>query len=246
MGSEPVMHFPLSREQHAALEAMGIPVWVRRESENSVVIDGDIIPVNDGTKTDVVAPADVDQLDWQALQQTVQNCSACGLHEGRTQAVFGIGNHQADWLFVGEAPGAEEDKQGEPFVGRAGQLLNSMLAALNLDREQVYIANVLKCRPPLNRDPQMAEVEQCEPYLLRQIQLIQPKIIVALGRFAAHSLLRTELAVGRLRNQQHDYHGTPLVVTYHPAYLLRNPADKKKVWDDLCLARSIAQPVVQQ
>lgn len=235
------MHFPLSREQQDALDAMGIPVWVRRERENSVVVDGETKSFKDSTEADVVAPAAVDQLDWQALQLAVQNCSACGLREGRTHAVFGVGNQQADWLFVGEAPGAEEDKQGEPFVGRAGQLLNAMLAALNLNREQVYIANVLKCRPPLNRDPQMVEVEQCEPYLLRQIQLIQPKIIVALGRFAAHSLLRTELAVGRLRNQQHDYHGTPLVVTYHPAYLLRNPADKKKVWDDLCLARSVVQ-----
>jgi len=235
------MPFQLSRSQQAALDAMGIPVWLRRESDNSVDNSKEIIPSIARTEPDVVATASVNGFDWQALEQAVQVCSACELHAGRTNAVFGVGNQTADWLFVGEAPGAEEDKQGEPFVGRAGQLLNAMLAALNLSRDQVYIANVLKCRPPLNRDPQMAEVEQCEPYLLRQIQLIQPKIIVALGRFAAHSLLRTELAVGRLRNQQHDYHGIPLVVTYHPAYLLRNPADKKKVWDDLCLARTVVQ-----
>jgi DNA polymerase len=235
------MRFQLSRDQQAALDAMDIPVWLRRESANTVDMPEEILPSTDRVEADVAAPAAVDKLDWRELEHAVHACSACELHAGRSNAVFGVGNQQADWLFVGEAPGAEEDKQGEPFVGRAGQLLNAMLVAMNLSREQVYIANVLKCRPPLNRDPQMAEVEQCEPYLLRQIQLIQPKIIVALGRFAAHSLLRTELAVGRLRNQQHDYHGTPLVVTYHPAYLLRNPADKKKVWDDLCLARSVVQ-----
>ena len=235
------MRFQLSRNQQAALDAMGIPVWLRRESADSVDMPEEMLPSPGRVEPDAAASAAVGMLEWQALQQAVETCSACELHTGRSNAVFGVGNQQADWLFVGEAPGAEEDKQGEPFVGRAGQLLNAMLAALNLNREQVYIANVLKCRPPLNRDPQMAEVEQCEPYLLRQIQLIQPRIIIALGRFAAHSLLRTELAVGRLRNQQHDYHGTPLVVTYHPAYLLRNPADKKKVWGDLCLARSVVQ-----
>jgi DNA polymerase len=144
-------------------------------------------------------------------------------------------------MFVGEAPGADEDARGEPFVGRAGQLLNAMLFAVGLKREEVYIANVLKCRPPGNRDPQPNEVEQCEPYLLRQIELIRPRLIVALGRHAAHSLLKTELPLARLRGQRHDYHGTPLIVTYHPAYLLRSPGDKRKAWEDLCLARRIIE-----
>jgi DNA polymerase len=142
-------------------------------------------------------------------------------------------------MFVGEAPGADEDRLGEPFVGRAGQLLNAMLAALGLRREEVYIANVLKCRPPNNRDPQADEVEQCEPYLIRQIELIQPKLIVALGRHAAHSLLKTDLALARLRGQRLSYQNIPLVVTYHPAYLLRTPSDKRKAWEDLRRARAL-------
>jgi DNA polymerase len=141
-------------------------------------------------------------------------------------------------MFIGEAPGADEDRQGEPFVGRAGQLLNAILFAMGLKREEVYICNVLKCRPPGNRDPQPEEVAQCEPYLIRQIELIRPQLIVALGRHAAHSLLKTEVPLGKLRGQKLSYHGTPLFVTYHPAYLLRNPADKRKVWDDLCRART--------
>ena len=144
-------------------------------------------------------------------------------------------------MFIGEAPGADEDAQGEPFVGRAGQLLNAMIAALGLKREAVYIANVLKCRPPNNRDPQPGEVEQCESYLVRQIALIQPKLIVALGRHAAHSLLRTDLALARLRGQVLSYQNIPLVVTYHPAYLLRTPSDKRKAWEDLCRARTVVQ-----
>lgn len=228
------MALNLSRQQRAALATLNIPVWQKREQS---AVPGDQ-PVTAPPEADVPIVS-IGGLDWHSLEQQVKQCTACELSEGRTQAVFGTGNRDADWLFVGEAPGAEEDKQGEPFVGRAGQLLNAMLAAIGLQRNEIYIANVLKCRPPLNRDPQMREVIKCEPFLQRQIALIQPKIIVALGRFAAHSLLRTDLAVGRLRNQQHDYHGSPLIVTYHPAYLLRNPADKKKVWQDLCLARSV-------
>jgi DNA polymerase len=178
---------------------------------------------------------------WDALEQEVRTCTKCPLHQGRTQAVFGVGSRQAEWLFIGEAPGVQEDRQGEPFVGRAGPLLNAMLFALGLAREQVYIANVLKCRPPNNRDPLPEEVACCEPYLLRQIALLNPRLIVALGRHAAHSLLRTELPLTRLRGRRMSYHGIPLVVTYHPAYLLRNPVDKRKVWDDLCLARSIVE-----
>lgn len=142
---------------------------------------------------------------------------------------------------MGEAPGADEDRQGEPFVGRAGQLLNAMLAALGLKREEVYIANVLKCRPPNNRDPRPAEVAHCEPYLVRQIELIKPSIIVTLGRHAAHSLLKTDKALGKLRGIKYDYHGIPLITTYHPAYLLRTPQDKRKAWDDLKLAKSIVE-----
>jgi DNA polymerase len=142
-------------------------------------------------------------------------------------------------MFIGEAPGADEDRQGEPFVGRAGQLLNAMIEAIGLKREEVYIANILKCRPPGNRDPQPNEVESCEPYLMRQIELIHPRLIVALGRHAAHSLLKTEAPLARLRGQRLAYRGTPLVVTFHPAYLLRNPIDKRRAWDDLCLARKI-------
>ncbi|MHB8549751.1 MAG: uracil-DNA glycosylase [Acidiferrobacterales bacterium] len=180
-------------------------------------------------------------MGWEALEQAVSGCAKCDLHRGRTRTVFGTGNRHARWMFIGEAPGSEEDRQGEPFVGRAGQLLNAMLFATGLGREEVYIANVLKCRPPNNRDPQPDEVQHCEPYLVRQIELIQPQMIVALGRHAAHSLLRTELALGKLRGQLLHYHGIPLIVTYHPAYLLRNPADKRKAWEDLCLARRLME-----
>lgn len=181
-------------------------------------------------------------MDWAPLQRAVAACTQCRLHATRTQTVFGVGNPRARWLFVGEAPGADEDRQGEPFVGRAGQLLNAMLYAIGLKREDVYIANVLKCRPPGNRDPQPDEVAHCEPYLIRQIALIQPRLIVALGRHAAHSLLKTEIALARLRGQRLAYHDIPLVVTYHPAYLLRTPGDKRRVWDDLRFAQSIVEP----
>jgi len=187
--------------------------------------------------TDAVA---CDTNAWDELERTVSACTKCRLHATRTQTVFGVGSRAAQWLFVGEAPGADEDRKGEPFVGRAGQLLNAMLFALGLKREDVYIANVLKCRPPGNRDPQPDEVGHCEPYLVRQIALIRPRLIVALGRHAAHSLLKTEAPLARLRGQRLSYHGTPLIVTYHPAYLLRNPADKRRAWDDLCLARTVA------
>ena len=178
-------------------------------------------------------------LDWSSLEVAVSGCIKCPLHTTRTQTVFGIGNRKAQWMFIGEAPGADEDAKGEPFVGRAGQLLNGMIAALGLKREAVFIANLLKCRPPNNRDPQPGEVEQCEPYLVRQIALIQPKVIIALGRHAAHSLLKTDLALARLRGQVLSYQDIPLVVTYHPAYLLRTPSDKRKAWEDLCRARNL-------
>ncbi|HEU4709691.1 MAG TPA: uracil-DNA glycosylase [Methylophilaceae bacterium] len=182
-------------------------------------------------------PETILQMDWPALEQAVEHCPACNLCQTRTQTVFGVGDRNADWLFVGEAPGAEEDKRGEPFVGQAGKLLDNMLAAIKLKRgENVYIANVLKCRPPDNRDPHGEEVAQCSPYLMRQVDLIKPKLIVALGKFAAQSLLDSDDSIASLRGKLHDYKGVPVIVTYHPAYLLRNMADKAKAWEDLCFA----------
>ena len=220
------------------LDAMGIPVWERLALSVAPVAD---VPVKQtATPTPAVHPHPAEASpEWDALAEEVRRCTKCALHSTRTQTVFGVGNRRAQWMFVGEAPGADEDRQGEPFVGAAGKLLNAMLAALGLKREEVFIANVLKCRPPNNRDPQANEVEHCEPYLIRQIELIQPKLIVALGRHAAHSLLKTDLALARLRGQPHSYQNIPLVVTYHPAYLLRTPSDKRKAWDDLRRARAI-------
>lgn len=205
----------------------------------------------------------VTALDWPGLQAAVQGCQACGLCQGRTQAVFGVGPEAeagpapVDWLVVGEAPGEQEDLRGEPFVGPAGQLLDQMLKALGLQRRAqgqyaghplrgVYVANVIKCRPPGNRNPTPEEVAQCAPYLHRQIELLKPKIILALGKFAAHTLLAATVPevhaqpLGRLRGQVHHYRGVPVVVSYHPAYLLRNLPDKAKAWDDLCLAHGVA------
>lgn len=177
-------------------------------------------------------------LDWEALTETILACRDCALCEQRTQAVPGVGDVQADWLFVGEGPGAEEDARGEPFVGKAGKLLDAMLAAIDLRRgDNVYIANAVKCRPPLNRTPEAEELAACFPYLARQIELIRPKLIVALGRPAAQALLNTDIRIASARGRCFDYHGTPVIVTYHPAYLLRNPLDKAKAWEDLCFAR---------
>ncbi len=189
------------------------------------------------------APQAPDALDWTALRARVTGCTACELHKTRTQTVFGVGNPQADWLVIGEAPGADEDRQGEPFVGRAGQLLNSMLRAIGMPREQVYIANILKCRPPGNRDPKPEEASCCTPFLHRQIALIRPKVILAVGRIAAQNLLATTVPIARLRGQVHHYGplSTPLVITYHPAYLLRSPGEKRKAWIDLKFARSVLE-----
>ncbi len=182
-------------------------------------------------------------MSWEALQAAVSGCQACPLHETRTQTVFGTGSEQAQWMFVGEAPGAEEDRQGEPFVGRAGQLLNAMLTATSQERRSVYIANILKCRPPRNRDPSAAEVGQCSPYLIRQINIVAPKLLIALGRIAAQRLLQTDAPLGRLRGKVHEYdtgeRRVPLIVTYHPAYLLRSPRQKAKAWEDLRLAMDL-------
>ncbi len=188
------------------------------------------------------AAVDGPPLDWAALREAVAGCTACNLCQGRQQTVFGVGNEQAHWMIVGEAPGEQEDRQGEPFVGKSGQLLDNMLRALGLGRgtaepaHQVYIANAVKCRPPGNRNPQPDELACCEPFLARQVQLVRPRIILAMGRFAVQSLLRSSEPIGRLRGRVHTYLGVPLIVTYHPAYLLRNPLDKARAWDDLCLA----------
>ncbi len=177
----------------------------------------------------------------QALKQIVATCTLCELHKTRTQTVFGTGSPTADWLIIGEAPGADEDRKGEPFVGRAGQLLTNMLRAIGLAREEVYIANVLKCRPPKNRDPQQSEIACCQPYLRQQIDFIQPKVILALGRIAAQSLLNTDIPIGRMRGKKYTYEDTqiPVVATYHPAYLLRSPQQKRKAWEDLKFALQI-------
>ncbi len=224
------------------LQAMGIVEWQRREPAAAQRVPA--APATEPGLADAPVPDDggIARLDWDELQARVLSCTACDLHKSRTQAVFGVGNRNADWMIVGEAPGAEEDRRGEPFVGRAGQLLDSMLHAIGLDRRQVYIANVLKCRPPNNRDPRPEEVEQCEPWLQRQVALVQPRLILAVGRVAAQNLLKTNAPLSRLRGHRHSYGeaNTPLVVTYHPAYLLRSPLEKRKAWQDLKLALEVA------
>jgi len=185
------------------------------------------------------------QMDWSQLEAAVAACRACALCEGRRNTVFGAGSTAADWMVVGEAPGENEDREGQPFVGPSGELLDNMLRAVGRSRsgsgaQGVYIANVLKCRPPSNRNPQPAEVAQCAPHLARQVALLQPKIILAMGRFAVQSLLQTDEPIGKLRGRVHHYQGVPVIVTYHPAYLLRTPTDKAKAWADLCLALETA------
>lgn len=182
--------------------------------------------------------ANIDRMDWDELGHAVIDCRRCGLCAARKQAVLGIGDRRADWLFVGEGPGAEEDERGEPFVGQAGKLLDNMLLAIDLRRgEDVYIANAVKCRPPANRTPEAEEIAACRPYLQRQIALLRPKLIVALGRPAAQALLQSEIKIAAARGRLHDLDGIPVIVTYHPAYLLRNLPDKARAWEDLCLMR---------
>ena len=242
------------------LAALGLERWVRRAMPGSAVGLGvpeaappspSPVPRPAPSRRASPAPAAgpaADReagLDWVALKRRVAGCERCTLSKTRTQTVFGVGSTSADWLIVGEAPGAEEDARGEPFVGRAGQLLNSMLRAIGLQREQVYIANVLKCRPPNNRDPAPSEAGECLPYLEQQIALLKPKILLAVGRIAAQNLLRSEVPVGRLRQQVHRFGRSqvPLVVTYHPAYLIRTPAEKRKAWEDLKFAREVCARV---
>lgn len=215
-----------------------LPIWRLRRSRQTDVVDDAIAP------TDVARRARIAALELDALIDDIGACTACALCKTRRMTVPGVGDLRAQWMFVGEAPGADEDAQGEPFVGAAGQLLDNMLAALGLGRaENVYIANVLKCRPPNNRTPEPAEALACAPYLDRQIELIAPRLIVALGRSAACRLLDTDAPVSSLRNRVHRYRGTPLIVTYHPAYLLRTPADKAKAWEDLLFARRTLREV---
>lgn len=218
-------------ERLAYLEALGIDVWFLRRQAERDAGQGAV----DGPRDDTPGAT----LDWPELEQAVSVCTRCRLHASRTQAVFGVGSRAADWMIVGEAPGAEEDRRGEPFVGRAGQLLDQMLRAVGLGRDRVFIANILKCRPPGNRDPAADEASACRGWLDRQIALVAPRLILAVGRIAARELLETDAPVGRLRGQVHTLKNTeiPVIVTYHPAYLLRSPTQKRKAWADLCLAR---------
>ncbi|MEO6408501.1 MAG: uracil-DNA glycosylase [Burkholderiaceae bacterium] len=253
-----------TERQQAMLAEMGLRVWGRAVEaqpdptqvaatppvgEREPVRSAAALPAAPAGNVIALRAAD---LDWPELRAAVAGCTACALCQGRRQSVFGVGHPRAHWMIVGEAPGEREDEIGEPFVGRSGRLLDNMLSALGLGREQddadparqVYIANAVKCRPPGNRNPEPAELATCEPYLRRQIELVQPRVILAMGRFAVLSLLKNGEPLGRLRGRVHDCDGVPLVVTYHPAYLLRNPEEKAKAWDDLCLAWQTAQPAI--
>jgi len=251
---------PERRRQY--LEAIGIDLWLQRPrgapaqapaaataaAPHDAQEPGHPEPGTIGPRAAAVLTNGEAAAQWQQLLEEVRRCTLCPLHTTRTQGVLGVGPKRSDWLVIGEAPGAEEDRRGEPFVGAAGQLLDAMLRAIGLDRRtNVYIANVLKSRPPNNRDPRPEEVEACLPYLVRQIALLQPKIMLAVGRIAAQNLLGTDAPLGRLRGRVHHFgeRQTPLVVTYHPAYLLRTPADKRKAWEDLKFARSVYQQLTQ-
>ncbi len=246
-----------SERQQAMLGAMGLRLWQPAPAPATAPAPAPAparepaaAPVAVPLATGAAAPAAtaLAGLDWPALRAAVAGCTACSLCQSRTQTVFGVGNEAAHWLVIGEAPGEQEDLQGEPFVGPAGQLLDRMLAALGLSRaaegpaaQRVYIANTLKCRPPRNRNPMPEEMALCEPFLQRQIELLHPRIILAMGRFAVQALLRSDEPVGKLRGRVHHYRGVPLIVTYHPAYLLRSPAEKARAWDDLCFAAGVAE-----
>jgi len=251
----------LSERRRQYLEAIGIDLWVRRgaaPAASGIVERPAATPAAEPARVlekpqptmlraAAMSPEEATTA-WQRLLDEVRRCTRCPLHRTRTQGVLGVGPQRADWMVIGEAPGAEEDRRGEPFVGAAGQLLDAMLRAIDLDRKSnVYIANILKSRPPNNRDPKPEEVAACLPYLERQIALLQPKIMLAVGRIAAQNLLGTDAPLGRLRGRVHHFGEmhTPLVVTYHPAYLLRTPADKRKAWEDLKFARSAYQQLTQ-
>ncbi|MFO7693144.1 MAG: uracil-DNA glycosylase [Vicinamibacterales bacterium] len=229
----------------AYLEALGVDVYVRRSLPSAAVAAPE--PERPAAAIAAVTPSPPPEssLDWDALRTTVSACTRCALSETRIQTVFGVGNPRARWMFIGEAPGAEEDKRAEPFVGRGGHLLTAMLKAIGFSREDVYIANVLKCRPPGNRDPRPDEAAHCRGYLERQIELVSPSLVIAVGRIAAQNLLATDAPLARLRGQVHALgsRAWPLVVTYHPAYLLRSPAEKRKAWQDLLFARQVSERI---
>jgi uracil-DNA glycosylase len=235
----------MSSARNRYLAEIGIPVWQLRTPAGEPAVatvaepggERAAAPRIEAPASAVLQGADV----WSELAAKVSGCTRCGLHQSRTQTVFGVGRRDARLFVIGEAPGADEDRQGEPFVGRAGQLLNQMLRAIGLPRSEVYIANILKCRPPGNRDPQPDEAASCTPYLAQQIALVQPRALLAVGRIAAQWLLQTDTPIGRLRGRVVGYgeRNIPLVVTYHPAYLLRSPLDKAKAWTDLCLVREL-------
>jgi len=239
------------QQRRQYLEAMGIQTWSLRQPQSQSTDDTQEFVESVAAQTiqtKLVAPVEKQGIelpavatDWPGLQAEASVCARCELSQYRHQTVFGTGNRNADWLIIGEAPGAEEDAQGEPFVGPSGKLLNQMLLAIGLKREEVYIANIVKCRPVDDRDPRAAEAAACEPYLKQQIALIQPKVIFAVGRIAAQNLLKSEQKVGDMRGQRFKYGETkiPLIVSYHPAYLLRMPSAKRKAWQDLLLARQI-------
>ncbi len=224
-------------ERRAYLEALDVDVWALRGSAAEENLHA----------ADDAQPKEAELLNWSELRDKVAACTLCSLHKTRTQTVFGVGSESADWMIIGEAPGAEEDRRGEPFVGRAGKLLDEMLRSVGLARDSVFIANILKCRPPNNRDPAVDEAASCRSYLDQQIALIAPKLILAVGRIAAQHLLETDAPLGRLRGQKHYLNDgqLPVVVTYHPAYLLRSPTQKRKVWQDLCLARQIVNELAE-
>ena len=247
----------MKREEAVLRELNLYPLWKRRGGAGTPAD----APLQPAAQEPVVSPQPVEvasapaapdtagerkeiisKLPWPELKALVRDCTACKLRAGCKQTVFGVGDEKADWLFVGEGPGADEDAKGEPFVGQAGKLLDNMLLSIKLKRgNNVYIANIVKCRPPNNRTPEGDEIATCLPYLHRQIALIQPKIIIALGKTAATSLLERDATLGSLRGKVHEFHGTPLIITYHPAYLLRTPQDKAKAWDDLRLAVKTAE-----
>ncbi len=259
-----------TERQRAMLDAMGLRVWTPAAGGAAAPAPAEVPPAParreaaepraqpvraaepapEAPGRPAVSAGAAAGLGWPELRAAVAACRACSLCEGRTQTVFGVGHEQAHWMVVGEAPGENEDLQGEPFVGAAGQLLDRMLAALSLTRStegpepaarRVYIANTLKCRPPRNRNPAPEEMAQCEPFLVRQIELLKPRIILAMGRFAVQALLRSDAPVGKLRGRVHRYQGVPLIVTYHPAYLLRSLPEKARAWEDLCLAASVVE-----
>lgn len=226
------------------LEELGLtPLWHRRTLQHGADSAMEAIHQADVTNN---RHARVMQMDWTQLKVSVADCAACPLHQTRTHSVFGAGDENADWLWVGESPGVEEDANGAPFVGQVGKLLDNMLAAISLKRDSnVYITNIVKCHPPANHNPENAEALQCHPYLARQIELIQPRLIIALGNFASQSFLNTDATVASLRGKLHQFSGIPLIVTYHPSYLLQTQADKTKAWEDLCFAKATMQRLLQ-